>query len=262
MVDKQLNVGRLSSLLDGSTIGADLHYFVEIDSTNRALRDLPEGSWCHGTVVITDYQTAGRGRQGRSWAAPPGSSLLLSTALAWPEQCPLAQSVMLGALAILDTVERVSELTATLKWPNDVLLNGRKVCGILAETATAESQRFVILGTGLNVNFDVGRVAGISGAATSLQLECGRLVDREALAAALFTALDYWYERLTRDRSAIFSAWERRLDVRGQHLTVTDAGGTWTGVATGVDPAGGLHLTREDAGRETVYAADVSIRSH
>jgi len=253
-----LNVERIQSAIADSSIGADLRYFPEVDSTNRVAREF-RGEWRHGTVILTDYQEAGRGRRGRIWTAPPRSSVLLSAVLRPPAHVRPVDTVMVAGLSVADSVRRETGLSVALKWPNDVLVGGRKVCGILAEGERQEGS-WIILGVGINGNFDPREHEGIPESATSLLQELGRAVDREALTVTLLKSLDLWYHSLTHNPDDVFSAWASRLHTVGRPVTVVDQSGAWHGVATGVSRDGGL-LVRDDTGEvRTVYAADVSIR--
>lgn len=255
-----LRVDAIRQRVEGLLIGSDLRYYPVVESTNGIARDLLADDWQNGTAILTDFQEVGRGRQGRSWVAPPGSSLLMSVVVMMPEGALVGDSVMLGALAVADSVTEVTGLSLELKWPNDVLAGSRKVCGILAESSYQGSQTCVILGMGINVNFDPQDHPAIPETATTLQKELGRPVSREALAVALFNRLDLWYRCLTQDAEAVYSAWASRLQTLGAPLLVVDGSGTWEGIATGVRRDGGLLVRDNNGVTRSVYAADVSIR--
>lgn len=256
----QLDVAQVRRLTKHLVIGSDLRYFPAVDSSNRVARELPPGSWRTGTVIVTDYQEAGRGRQDRAWLAPPGSSLLLSLIIEPTAPVPPGETVMIAALAVGDAIEKETGLQTQLKWPNDVLIDGRKVCGILAEQSDQGAVKRLIVGFGINVNFDPSEVAGLPGSATSLRKELGSSVNREGLLAGLFKSLDMWYRYLRRDPDGVFSAWTARLATIGKPVAVTDVSDTWHGFATGVQRDGAL-LVRDDKGEtHVVYAADVTVR--
>lgn len=221
-------------------------------------RELPPDSWQTGTVVVTDFQTAGKGRQGRSWQAPRDSALLLSILLDLPDRAMPTDGLMVASLAVADAIKEVTGLEAALKWPNDVLLHGSKVCGILAEFEEQAGRRKLTLGMGLNVSYNPAS-AGVSGA-TSVSAEAGVEVSREALAIALFNGLDLWYCALTEDPDAVFAAWKGRLETVGHPVVVLEADRRWQGEAIGVHRNGGLQVRTADGQVRTVYAADVSVR--
>lgn len=236
-----------------------LLYHPVVDSTNRILRDVPPEEWKSGTVAMTDFQEAGRGRQGRTWLAPPRSSLLFSVALEVPSGVAPGDGIMMMALAVADGIAAVTDLSPTIKWPNDVLLSGKKTCGILAEYDEEAGRRRLILGAGINVNFDPAE-QGVVGA-TSLRKEAGRLVSREDLAVAVLSALDRWYGALLDGPDRVFDGWSGRLDTIGRDVTVFDATGSWRGKAIGVLRNGALRVRTSDGEVRTVYAADVSVRT-
>jgi BirA family transcriptional regulator, biotin operon repressor / biotin---[acetyl-CoA-carboxylase] ligase len=255
-----LDISRLGTARDDGPIGSDLRYFLRVDSTNRIAADLEPGNWSDGTVVITDYQSAGRGRRGRSWIIPPGTGLLLSVMLAPPHTiCPV-DSVMLAALAAADAIKNFTGVSAEIKWPNDVLIGGRKVCGILAESASQGGTPRLILGLGMNVNVDPALKPDFPPGATSLSWEVGRELDREELALHLFRSLNLWYRCLLEAPDTVFHAWAARLSCVGHPLLIIDARESWTGFGVGVQRDGGLLIRGEGDTVRTVYAADVSVR--
>ncbi|HLY29461.1 MAG TPA: biotin--[acetyl-CoA-carboxylase] ligase, partial [Ktedonobacterales bacterium] len=144
--DAPLDVATLQASLTGLRLAWRVTYFPEIGSTNTYAMGLARQGEAEGAVVTTDHQIAGRGRMGRVWQALPYQQLILSLLLR--PTCPAQLVMMASALAVVEAIERETGLTATLKWPNDVLVNGRKVCGILLET----SEGAVVVGIGLNVN--------------------------------------------------------------------------------------------------------------
>jgi BirA family biotin operon repressor/biotin-[acetyl-CoA-carboxylase] ligase len=256
----QLDVAAIRAAVRCGAIGSDLRYLPSIDSTNRLARDLRDGSWRHGTVILADYQRAGRGRRDRSWMAPPGSSLLLSILLRATPDVRLTDAVAVAALAACDAIRDVTGLQAPVKWPNDILVDGRKVCGILAELATRPGAAKLIVGLGMNVNFDPSDVPDLPPATTSLQQASGRTVSREELAAALFNGFDLWYGYLTREPETVFGAWASRLDTIGRPVLVSDIRGTWQGMATGVQRDGALLVRDSEGTTHGIYAADISVR--
>jgi BirA family biotin operon repressor/biotin-[acetyl-CoA-carboxylase] ligase len=251
----------LHSVAPAGVIGRDLHYYPELESTNDVFARLPPDRWDHGSVVITEYQSRGRGRLGRQWVAPRYSSLLLSVALRWLPGSPPAQATMLCALAAADAIAAQRDLQPSIKWPNDLLLGGGKVSGILCRTQRKGDDLFVIAGIGINANFDPRDVSRSAHGATSLRQELGEAVSREQLASHLFEQLDLWYRVLTDDPTALFAAWSRRVSTVGASVTVEDAAGQWQGTAVRVDPDGGLVIITDGGEVRTVYAADVSLRS-
>jgi BirA family biotin operon repressor/biotin-[acetyl-CoA-carboxylase] ligase len=253
-----LDVARIRRETADLALRPDVRYVPETDSTNRMAAALRPGEWRSGTAILTDYQRAGKGRQGRSWQAPPGTGLLLSILLHLPPPILASDGLMVGALAIADAIADVASLAPAIKWPNDVLIRGLKVCGVLAEFSEQADQRRLVLGIGLNVSVDPTAL-GVAGA-TSVSAEAGHDISREDLAVALFKRLDMWYCALTEEPDAVFAAWRGRLETLGHPVIVLEAGSTWHGEAVGVHRNGGLQVRTAGGEIRTVYAADVSLR--
>lgn len=212
-------------------IGEPRIHVAECESTQLLLADpeLPEGA-----VATADYQTAGRGRLGRSWEAPPGTALLCSVLLRPPPGRPLPQLSLVAGLATAEAVEEATGLTAQIKWPNDVMLNRRKVAGVLAEARAGA----VVVGIGINVNQrreELPRDARTPPA--SLWTLTGREHDREALLAILLERLDAAYEAWKAGGlGALYHALGARDFLRGRVVTI----GGVTGVGAGIDREGRL----------------------
>lgn len=248
-------------------IGREIQHFPEIDSTNTRARALAKTGAPDGTVVVAEAQTAGRGRRGRSWESPPGLGLWMTVLLR--PKVPLqetARFTLLSALAVVRAVTRVCALSPRIKWPNDVLIGDRKVCGILAEASgELEMAEYLAVGIGLNVNQEGSHFSPeLRRKATSLRLACGRMVDRLVLIRALLEELDGLYLEqpgfpelvdLTRPYSATLGARVRVDPVGG-----ATEGQCLTGRAVAITPDGWL-VIEDDAGRRQVlHAGDVSIR--
>lgn len=254
-----LDVASITHELFNRPIGHRIEYLPRVDSTNRWLHRLVQEGAAVGTVAYTDFQTAGRGRSGRSWTAPDGSSILHSLALPKFPGGAL-DSVALLALAIRSGVRSLLGLDAQLKWPNDVEIAGRKVCGILAETVSLPGQQIVIVGAGINCNFMPHAVGDVPGTATSLQAELGKPIAREELAVAVLLAVNELYEAVQMNPDALFERWRSDLTTVGREVVVADTSGTWSGWAEDVNRDGSLIVLRGDASHHSVYAADVSVR--
>lgn len=217
--------------------------------------------WSNGTVVLTDYQEAGRGRRGRGWLAPPQTSLLFSILFQAGIGKPLAGYIMMAALAVADGVSDATGIQPELKWPNDLLVGDRKLCGILAESSRTENGVRVVLGVGLNVNTQTNDSEALPPNSTTLQRETGRVIDRESLAVAIFGRFDLWYRDLIDLSDRVYSVWASRLGMIGCPIVVQDGKDIWEGTAVGVLRDGGLQVRDRRGALRTVYAADVSVRS-
>jgi BirA family biotin operon repressor/biotin-[acetyl-CoA-carboxylase] ligase len=220
-------------------IGSPRVHFRVTDSTNERARALAAAGAPHGTVVTADEQSAGRGRQGRTWSAPPRSAVLVSVVLReFSETLPLA-----AAVAVCESVP----VEATIKWPNDVWIDGRKVAGILVEARPQEG--WAVLGIGLNVTTEEFP-AELH--ATSLRL-AGLAVTPEEALAALLAALDVW---LPRPAAEVLAAWRRRDALLGRPVRWENGGKE--GTAAGVDDSGALIVETVD-GRVTLDAGEVHL---
>ena len=243
-------------------IGRDVVYLPEVASANDVARRLAEEGAAEGTLVVADYQAAGRGRLGRRWQAPPGSSLLLSLLFRPPLAPDRVQGLtMVCGLAVADAVGARTGLDVGLKWPNDVVLGGRKAGGILIEVALrGDEVDYVVAGIGLNVNLDPGRLdEGLLVPATSLSHVLGRPVPRLPLLQALLAAIEGRYLALCHGHSP-HREWAARLTTLGRRVSVSGGGQALEGVAEGVTAAGGLQVRLDDGRLETVLAGDVSLR--
>jgi BirA family biotin operon repressor/biotin-[acetyl-CoA-carboxylase] ligase len=228
-----------------------LHYEKACESTQDLARTAAADGADQGLVVITDEQRAGRGRLGRSWLAPARTALLFSVVLRPPvDTIPLLP--LLAGVVVAGGVESHTRAVSDLKWPNDVLLNGRKLAGILLEHPAGSA---VILGVGLNANQSA---AELPEGATSLFVELGKAVDREPLLAAILNDLGNAYERADREGGDwIVPAWRSRSSMLGQPVRFTRNGVPALGVAEDVSGDGALQVRLGDGSRISVVAGEV-----
>ena len=235
--------------LASPTAFGEVRWLPEIDSTNRYLMDEARAGAPAGLVVVADHQTAGRGRLGRTWVAPPGASLLVSVLLA--PMVPVDRRhllVMTAGLAMAEAVEAETGVVAGLKWPNDLLVGNRKLAGILAEAAGD------VLVVGIGVNLEWHSVPDeLAAIATACNLEGGRPTSRESV---LTTFLAGYSARLN-DLDTARRDYEARLLTLGRRVRVEQAGGVLTGIAQGVDASGHLVLRIDDGTVVTVAVGDV-----
>lgn len=234
-------------------IGCAVHALEDVDSTQTETARLAAAGAPEGTVVSARHQRAGRGRRGRDWWDRPGDSLLLSVLLRPPVAAAQApQLSLVGALAVTDALWAVAGTEARIRWPNDVMIAGRKVCGILPEATSGDGGRLqhVIVGIGVNVNQD-RFPPDLSGRATSLRLATGFRHEPARLLAAVLEALDRRYaEWLAGGFAALRDAWRERSATLGQPVTLPDGG---AGMAVDVDADGALLVrTGEGALRRVV----------
>lgn len=237
-------------------------YKEEIDSTNLEAARLAE-KLDHGTVIAADSQTAGRGRRGRAWVSRGGENIYFSMLLKpefAPEQASMLTIVM--ALAAARGIEAVYGCKTEIKWPNDIVVNGRKVCGILTEMqAVPGAIKHVIIGVGINVNQMIFDGDGLS-YATSLQKETGICKDRKELLNEVLEQFWQLYPEfcLTGSLQTMVEAYQARLANLGREVRVLDPKGEYQGTALGINAQGELLVQKPDGTEVTVYAGEVSVR--
>jgi BirA family biotin operon repressor/biotin-[acetyl-CoA-carboxylase] ligase len=238
-------------------------HLPRVDSTQSTIFDLAAQGASDRTVVVADYQAAGRGRRGRAWDAPPGTSLLASI-LVRPRGTPdrWGGYSLVSALAVVDALARAASLSARLKWPNDVLVGGRKISGILLESrmpaagvaGPAAGAGVIAVGIGINLG-QQAFPAGLATRATSVVLETERMVDRDAILAALLEAFDGWRACLERDGLApIRTRWLLLADTIGRRVSVDGV----SGVAVDLDVDGALVL-QDGEQRHRVVAGELGV---
>lgn len=226
-----------------------------VDSTQMTAFALAVDGARDGTVVVADYQASGRGRRGRTWEAAPGQSLL-STIIVRPRLAPAQWPAysLVAAVAVAETLARTAALAARLKWPNDVLIAGRKIAGILLESRTVGDAATDVVAVGIGINLGQRAFpAALSARATSVVIETGRVVVRDTVLGALVDAFDEWRGRLEGEGlSPVRARWLALADTIGRRVSVDGV----TGVAVDLDLDGALVL--EDAGRRhRVVAGEV-----
>lgn len=217
----------LESLLDTAWAGRNIFYFPETDSTNTQAKRLGDEGAAHGTLAVAEKQTGGKGRRGRRWESPAGSSIYMSILLRpdiLPNQAPMLTLVM--ALSVAKAIQVCVGEEALIKWPNDIVVNGRKVCGILTEMST-EIQwiNHVVIGTGINVNTE-NFPAEIAETATSLYLESGKRQKRSLLTAEILRQFERYYSLFldAGDLSGIQEEYNRLLVNFGREVRVLEPG--------------------------------------
>jgi BirA family transcriptional regulator, biotin operon repressor / biotin---[acetyl-CoA-carboxylase] ligase len=245
-------------------LGQTLVCFDELDSTNvyalsRAAK-LPDGA-----VVTAEYQTAGRGRLGHTWQSPRGASILLSVLLEEPADSPLIKrGTMLAALAACEAVEDASTCRPALRWPNDLLLSGRKLAGVLVEstplpkTAGQAPLRAMVLGVGINCLQQRGHFAGELGpSATSLEIESPGAIDRAAVARALLARLDHHVANfgVAAGPAELLSAWKSHCSDFGRRVTLSHDRKKYSGTVLDITDEGDLVLELDRGGRRCFAAA-------
>ena len=256
-----MNFANIENRLATRWLGRNLVRKDDVGSTNDIAAELARAGALHGTVVLAESQTRGRGRQQRPWVSPPSVNLYLSVVLRLdiPPSAAPALTLALG-VAVCDTARKAG-VDAQLKWPNDVLApSGKKLAGILAELrCVGERIEHVIAGIGLNVNL-VELPEEISTIATSLRLETGREQDRERVLCDLLSALEEWIDRfVVGGAPAVARAWRARAGMLGRRVSLTVGGEPLAGWARDVDDDGALLLDCDDGRRLRVLAGEVGV---
>lgn len=254
------------------------------DSTSNDISRLALGGASEGTIVTADMQTAGKGRRGRSWESTAGTSLLFSLLLRprlEPDTAP--QITLLMAMAVTKAVRQLTGLDAYIKWPNDVVVNGKKVCGILTEMQLKDGGiDFVVVGTGVNVN-QTSIPVELESSATSLLLEQKRLLalektvlevcdgkkfgkgmffDRDALLEHILNGFENYYELFLQkqDFSDLMTEYNEWLVSLEKEVKVLDPKGEFTGISKGINEKGELLVALPDGSVTAIYAGEVSVR--
>jgi BirA family biotin operon repressor/biotin-[acetyl-CoA-carboxylase] ligase len=260
-VPDRLGPLELRPLLSTRDLGQAIHYFEEIDSTNDRAKELADDGALHGEAVVAEMQRAGRGRRGRSWSSPAGKNLYLSVVLR-PELPPTRapELTLVGALAACDAL-RDAGVDAGIKWPNDVLVGGRKIAGILTElSAEPDHVHWIVLGVGVNLNARREDFPPeLRDEATSVLIERGQPVPRALFAAALLATLEKWLD-VHREEGfdAIRDAWKGRSVTLGRAVRVRMGDRDVDGTAEELDASGAL-LVRTATGLERVMTGDVVL---
>jgi BirA family biotin operon repressor/biotin-[acetyl-CoA-carboxylase] ligase len=237
-----------------------VHYF-KVDSTNRVAMELGQQGDPHGTVVIAEEQSAGRGRTGRTWHSEKSSGIYMSILLR-PALTPVqaAALTLAAGLAVRDAVAEQIGAEPDLRWPNDLLLNGKKLCGVLTEMyAEPDRIRYVVVGIGLNVNHSK-MPAEIASIATSLRIETGKVRSRLELTARLLRQFETYYNQLLNEGPAPVVARFTAVSsyAEGRRIFVTTGRESFVCTTAGLDATGLLRVKREDGRVETLLAADIT----
>jgi BirA family biotin operon repressor/biotin-[acetyl-CoA-carboxylase] ligase len=243
-----------------TVIGSEIVYFAETDSTNHRAALLAEGGARDGTVIVAEAQSAGKGRLGRRWTSPAGVNLYLSIILR-PAIAPRAAPLLtfLSSFATARTIELETGLRPTVKWPNDVLLDGCKVAGLLNEmNAETERVNYVILGIGVNLNMTQEQFPeDLRYPATSLALALQHPVDRVRFCRRLLSEIDTLYRDYPAGQDAILTGWLAYFDLLDKKVTVEEPSRSIVGTVTGIAADGALLLALENGDSERILAGDV-----
>lgn len=260
-----LHADDLLSLVQGNkVVGRDIRVFQETNSTNDVAEKLARDGVKEGVVVFAESQTRGRGRLGRKWISPPRKGLWFSVLLR-PDLRPQAatQLTVVAATALLRAIRDQTGLVPEIKWPNDILINGRKVAGVLTElSAELDHVKHLILGIGVDVNLTPSEFpADLRKLATSLKIEAGRHIQRAALAATILRELDRDYERIHARRfQEIADEWEQHCTTLGRRVSIQIGERMLHGHAEALDEDGALLLRTQHGRLERIIGGDVTLQ--
>lgn len=257
-----LSKNELVSIRKTRWVGTEICYFDVTDSTNTQAKSLGEGDAPNGTLVVAGKQESGRGRRGRSFESPAGTGIFM-TLLLRPEIEPQNASMLtlVSALAVAKGIEHMVDLPVQIKWPNDIVINGKKVCGILTEmSAQMDYVNYIVIGIGINVGNEEFPEE-IKDVATSIYLESGKHVNRAMLIEKIWEEFEDYYElyEKTQDLSSLVKEYDSYLVNRGQKVRVLDSKEPYEGKAMGITDRGELIVDTWEA-RRLVSAGEVSVR--
>lgn len=257
----------LVSRMETKWTGKPLYFYDQIDSTNAKAKSEAEAGAPHGSLYVADMQTAGRGRRGRAWDSPAGTNLyftLLLRPVLSPDKAGMLTLVM--ALAVAKGIQKSLAETCSvgIKWPNDIVVNGKKVCGILTEMSMSVEQRsiqYVVIGVGINVGKQ-SFPEEIKAIATNLEEASRKPVMRSSLLFRIMEAFEDLYDAFMEksDLSGMQEVYNRLLVNKDRQVRVLDPKGEFEAVATGINEKGELLVTLPDGSIKEIYAGEVSVR--
>jgi BirA family biotin operon repressor/biotin-[acetyl-CoA-carboxylase] ligase len=231
-------------------VGRNVICFSEAESTNDLAADCAAQAGADGLAVLAEWQRRGRGRLGRRWISPPRANVLMSVLLIDPREALPHEALTIAAgLAVAEGIDRTVSLPCRLKWPNDVLLEGRKTAGVLVELRRRRNKRCVVVGVGINVNAAPPE-GQVDSPATCLREHAGEPLERTEIVRGVLRRLDYWVGRLEAgELEGLHSAWRPRCEMINQRVVIASAAtGRLAGRVLDVDPLEGLILC-DDQGR-------------
>lgn len=246
-------------------LGKEGYHYELLDSTNSKAKELAEAGCSHGTLVTAEEQEAGVGRRGRSWTSEKGRgvymSLVLRPQIATDKASMLTLVAAVSVAKAIEALTRDSGLHPFIKWPNDIVVRGKKVCGILTEMALSGTEvGYIVVGIGINV-YAGDFPMEFAGHATSIEAEAGYGISRERMAEMVLVQFEKYYALFmeTQDMSLLMEDYQRLLANKGRRVTVLEPGGTYDGTARGITETGELIVDTVD-GTKLVSAGEVSVR--
>lgn len=257
-MESDLSPSLITTGLNTKFVGQNVIYLPVTTSTMDVAREEVKKGAPEGTAVIAGEQTSGRGRLNRNWVTSPDSCIAVSVIL-YPNIKTLPYLIMIASLAVVESIRATTGLKAQIKWPNDVLIGGKKVCGILIENGFRGNTVSSVIGIGVNVNLKCGEIPDIANTATSLSDGLGKNVSRLEVLRAMFEAMEKLYIDAKTDGS-VFREWRDNLITLGKRVKVTSPQSVQEGVAESVNPDGSLMLRKPDGQLVKIVAEDVTLR--
>lgn len=271
-----LNSSEISYGLKTDKLGKTVYYFDEIDSTNSYAKKAASEGCGDGTVIVADCQKSGKGRLGRQWNSGPGTGIWMSVVLR-PDILPedIQVITLAASVAVVRAIKAVTGIITGIKWPNDIILDGKKVCGILTEISTEMEQvNFLVLGIGINVNHtDEDFPEDLSKVATSLRLYsenkcnypneqiCGKIFNRSEIIKGVLIELEGLYENIKKGNiRGIIDGWKKYSVTLGKEVIITIRNSKYTGVAQDITVDGRLRVACSDGVVREVLSGEVSVR--
>lgn len=261
--DYESDAAIIKDHLNCINIGSEILFLPEIDSTNNLAKKHSKNNAQEGLVIIAESQTGGRGRMGRSWHSPPETGIYLSILLK-PNLKPdhLSFITLLAGVSAISTINEISHQPANLKWPNDILINDKKVCGLLCEMTQEKGSSFsVVIGIGINVNqLPEQFPKDLKKTATSLRIVNGSPINRLTVIRSLLTTLDREYRFfLAEGGHSVIKKWKLNTDLFGKKVSVKRGSVIITGTAMNLDELGRLVLRRDNGHAEVIDSGEVTL---
>jgi BirA family biotin operon repressor/biotin-[acetyl-CoA-carboxylase] ligase len=259
MPDQNISVEQITSSLNTRFIGQKVLYYPVVDSTMDAARR--EALWDAraGTVIIAGMQTAGRGRLDHNWVSPPGN--LAFSVILRPNLDFLPFMVMIASLGVINAIRLTTGLRPQIKWPNDILINYKKIAGILIENDIRKNTlHHCVIGIGINVNMNMADYPDLMPIATSLSDQSGKELNRQVILSHCLSEMDSLYQLLP-DTESILKQWQKNIVTFGQKVAVVWGDKTIAGVAEGVTTRGNLLLRNSEGKLVEILAGDVHLQT-
>ena len=258
-----MDAAELKSIWKPKWVGCEILYFDSIDSTNTKAQELAEKGYPSGTLVVADKQIAGKGRRGRNWESPSGCGIFMTLMLK-PDINPNNASMLtlVSALAVAKALADITGKDAKIKWPNDIIINGKKLVGILTEMSSElDNIHYVVIGIGINVNTD-DFPENIASVAASMHVITGAYYKRAEIIADTWKAFEKYYDLFvqTENLALMVDAYNQRLVNMDRRVMIEERGHRYEGTARGIDAEGALLVERDDGTTTSVISGEVSVR--